>query len=78
MIYLYNQAMKERRLIAYNVRKHRKALKKTQEQLAADTGLDRTFISDVERHEVDMRLSTIAKLAKALKIKIGDLFLDEI
>lgn len=68
----------ELRIIAHNVRKHRKALNKTQEELAGETGLDRTFLSDVENHRVDLRISSLAKIARALKIKLSDLFSEEI
>lgn len=68
----------ELRIVAHNVRKHRKALGKTQEELAGETGLDRTFLSDVENYRVDLRISSLSKIAGALKVKLSDFFSEEI
>lgn len=66
------------RVIAHNVRKHRKLRKLTQEELAENAGLDRTFLSDIENHRVDLRISSLAKVAQALQINVRDLFSEEI
>ena len=46
----------------------------TQEELAHRAGLNRTYIGDIERGEKNITLVSMAKLAKALGIKIRDFF----
>lgn len=50
------------------LRKHRKAVKLTQEELAIETGLDRTFISLMERGMRRPSLTTIFILARRFGI----------
>jgi len=45
----------------------------TQEKLGEHSGLDRTYISDIERGVRNPSLKSLEKLAKALKIKVSDL-----
>ena len=45
----------------------------TQERLGEITGLDRTYISGIERGVRNPSIKTLDKLAKALKIKTSDL-----
>ena len=45
----------------------------SQEDLAAAAGLHRTYVSSVERGERNVTITTIEKLAKALKVSMGDL-----
>jgi transcriptional regulator with XRE-family HTH domain len=45
----------------------------SQETLGERTGLDRTYISGVERGVRNPALRNIDKLAKALKVKVSDL-----
>ena len=53
----------------------RKELKLSQEQLAEEAGLHRTYIGMIERAEKNVTLVNIEKIAKALKISISELFL---
>jgi transcriptional regulator with XRE-family HTH domain len=46
----------------------------SQEQLALKTGLDRTYISGIERGLRNPSLQIISKLAKALSISLPDIF----
>lgn len=55
------------------LRKHRKALKLTQEVLAIETGLDRTFISLMERGMRRPSLTTIFILARRFGIAASQL-----
>ncbi|HVX01063.1 MAG TPA: helix-turn-helix transcriptional regulator [Candidatus Babeliaceae bacterium] len=55
------------------VRELRKAKDWTQEKLEENSGLDRTYISDIERGMRNPSLKSLEKLAKALKIKVSDL-----
>jgi transcriptional regulator with XRE-family HTH domain len=46
----------------------------SQEQLAFNAELDRTYISSIEKGERNVSILVVEKLAKALKVKITDLF----
>ncbi|MCA0250495.1 MAG: helix-turn-helix domain-containing protein [Proteobacteria bacterium] len=46
----------------------------SQEELADLAGLDRSYIGGVERGERNVSLVNIHKIARALKIRPGDLF----
>ena len=54
------------RIVAANVRRARKALNWSQEELAFEAGLDRTYISQVERGKRNMTIVVLARLATAL------------
>jgi len=56
-------------VIGNNVRRYRKKLGISQEELGEVAGLDRTYIGGIERGERNVSAINIAKLAKALKIK---------
>lgn len=56
------------------VRKERMKRGLSQEKLGFETGLDRTYISGIERGERNPSLNNIGKLAKALKVSLSDLF----
>jgi len=58
------------------IRRRRRGLDISQERLAELAELHRTYISDIERGEVNPSLETIDKLAKALDISIAQLFAD--
>ena len=45
----------------------------TQEQLAVNVGLSRTFITRLELGQHDPTLSTLVRLAKALRVSVTDL-----
>jgi transcriptional regulator with XRE-family HTH domain len=62
-------------LIAFgrSVRKCREARGMTQEDLAEAAGLDRSYISGVERGGRNLSLGSIARIAKALGTAISDL-----
>lgn len=56
------------------VREIRNAKKMSQEDLAFEAGLDRTYINSIENGRRNVSLINIEKIAKALKVKIKDLF----
>ena len=66
--------MEIRRLVADNVRRLRKSRGLSQEQLAFEAGLHRTYISGVERAVRNPTIVIIDKIAKALGIEPMDLF----
>ena len=59
-----------------NVQQFRKAAGLTQEELGELTGLDRGYISGVERGVRNPAIVNIDKIAKALKVKPSKLFDD--
>ena len=58
-----------RRLLGANVRHYRAVRDWSQEQLAFESGLHRTFIAHVERAARNISLDNIEKLAKALGVE---------
>lgn len=66
--------MDGRRLVAWNLRKFRVERVLSQEQLAVDAGLDRTYVSGLERGLENPTVAVLDKLAEALSIHISDFF----
>lgn len=56
------------------IRTLRHAMGWSQEDLAERTGLDRTYISSVERGQRNISLNNIAALATALEVSFAELF----
>ncbi|WP_048129514.1 helix-turn-helix domain-containing protein [Methanosarcina lacustris] len=65
--------MKDEELFGILIRDIRKNKFISQEKLAEKTGLDRSFISLIERGKRVPTLTTICKLSKALGIKASEL-----
>ena len=59
--------------LASKLKHIRQERKLTQEQLAERAGLTREYIARLETGRYDPTLSTIEKLAKALRVKVNDL-----
>jgi transcriptional regulator with XRE-family HTH domain len=53
-------------VLAENVRRLRKAADLSQEELGHEAGLDRTYISQVERRQRNVTIEVLARLAGAL------------
>jgi transcriptional regulator with XRE-family HTH domain len=53
-------------LVAGNVRQARRQAGLSQEELAAQAGLDRTYVSQVERRKRNVTIIVLARLAAAL------------
>lgn len=53
-------------IVATNVRRARVGLGLTQEQLAHEADVDRTYVSQVERGKRNLTVTVLARLAKAL------------
>lgn len=71
-----NRAGKDKAIIqavARNVRCARKELMLSQEELADSAGVDRTYISQVERSRRNITVSVLARIARALKVAPGAL-----
>ncbi|WP_334368852.1 helix-turn-helix domain-containing protein [Bradyrhizobium sp. AZCC 1578] len=66
--------MDGRRLVAWNLRWHRVERGLSQEKLAVDAQVDRTYVSSLERGMENPTVSVLERLAEALSIQISDLF----
>jgi XRE family transcriptional regulator, regulator of sulfur utilization len=66
-----------RRLLGQKIRAYRNAAGLTQEKLAEKADLHHNFIGEVERGNMEASLTSLLKIAKALKVKVRDL-VDEI
>ena len=69
----YDRMMKLRQIFASNLRRIRLDRNLTQENLADMAGLDRTYVSALERQVYSASLDTIEKLAEVLTIEHHDL-----
>ncbi|WP_373520035.1 helix-turn-helix domain-containing protein [Aquiflexum sp.] len=58
------------------VRGRRMELKLSQEELAYQAGLHRTYIGMIERGEKNISLENISKISSALKFSISELFIN--
>lgn len=54
------------------IRRLRKEVGLTQEQLAEDAGLDRSYIGGIERGERNITFSVLCQIAKALNVDIAN------
>ncbi len=57
------------RILGWNVRRERKRLGKSQEELALDAGMKRAYLSDLERGTRNRSVKAIARLAAALGVE---------
>lgn len=62
-----------RAILAENLRQYRKLHGYSQEELANECGLHRTYIGSVERGERNVSLSTLEVLANALGVSVPEL-----
>jgi transcriptional regulator with XRE-family HTH domain len=65
--------MDVRQRLAVNMKRLRKERGWSQEALAGETGLDRTYISGIERVVKNPTITVIERVAAALSCKLGDL-----
>src|SRR4051812_19133566 len=66
--------MKAKTLIARNIRRLRVVRGLSQEMLAVDAGIDRTYVSRLERGLENPTVTVLEKLARALFSNIEELF----
>lgn len=59
--------------ISRNVKTARKAIGLSQEQLALDAGIDRTYVSQIERSVCNPSLEVLVKVSKVLGVEVVDL-----
>ena len=60
--------------IGENLRKLRRNNRLSQQELADKAGISRLAYSQIERGEVEAKVSTLTNLAKVLDVKLQDLF----
>ena len=60
--------------IGYRIKYLRQQYGLTQEKLSELTGIDRTYISDVERGKRNIAIENLEKLANAFELKLSELF----
>lgn len=63
-----------RALLAHNIRRLRAARGWSQEQLALEANISRSFIGDVERQDRNVSIDTIQKITVALGVRAVDMF----
>jgi transcriptional regulator with XRE-family HTH domain len=63
-----------RALLAWNLRRLRAEQGVSQERLAADTGIDRAYVSELERGFGNATVDLIDRLAATLNVPIGEFF----
>lgn len=65
--------MDVRKRLAVNMKRLRKERSWSQEALADEAGLDRTYISGIERVVKNPTITVVERIASALSCKLGDL-----
>jgi transcriptional regulator with XRE-family HTH domain len=63
-----------RERFGYAVKTRREALRLTQEDLAEEARIHRTYLSDIERGSRNVSLINIERIAVALKLTVAKLF----
>jgi len=66
-----------RLILSKNMKKYRGIVDISQEELAYRCGLHRTYISDVERCNINISIDNIEKIAIALTVSPADLLKEE-
>jgi len=59
--------------LGLRIRETRKSIGLTQEQLAAEAGLDRSYMGGIERGERNITFLTLCQIATALKTDVASL-----
>jgi len=68
--------MNGRALVAWNLRRLRTARGLSQERLAADTGVDRAYVSELERAQGNASVDLLDRLAEVLKTPLLEFFIE--
>ena len=67
--------MKARALVAWNLRRIRVDRGIPQEQLAYDAGIDRSYMSGLERQSENPTIDLLERLAQTLGVQLSEFFL---
>jgi transcriptional regulator with XRE-family HTH domain len=60
-------------ILGQRIREKRKSLRWTQEDLADNAGIDRSYIGGVERGERNLTFTVLCQICAALKCRVSDL-----
>jgi transcriptional regulator with XRE-family HTH domain len=66
--------MHGRALVGWNLRRLRVARDVSQERLAFDSGVDRSYLGGLERGEENPTVDVLERLAETLMVKLAELF----
>jgi len=66
--------MKGRALVAWNLRRIRVRRGLSQERLAFDSGVDRSYVGGLERQEENPTVDVLDRLAVTLEVSISEIF----
>ena len=66
--------MDAQQLVSWNLRRLRVAQGLSQEALAVDAGIDRTYVSRLERNMENPTVAVLERVARALKVDIAAFF----
>jgi transcriptional regulator with XRE-family HTH domain len=64
-------------VVAQNIQQRRQSFGISQETLAEQCGLHRTYIGSIERGERNITINTLARVAEALDCSVVDLLLNQ-
>jgi y4mF family transcriptional regulator len=67
---------KHRKSMGEAIRVYRKRMKLSQEKLAEKADLSTTFISDLERGQVNVAVDSLLRIAHALGVQVRDIIKD--
>jgi transcriptional regulator with XRE-family HTH domain len=68
--------MRGRSLVGLNIRRIRVAQQVSQERLAFDAGVDRSYLGGMERGEENPTVDILERIAGTLGVRLGELFLE--
>jgi transcriptional regulator with XRE-family HTH domain len=68
--------MEARKIIGWNLRRLRVTRGLSQERLALEAGIDRSYVGRVERGMENVTISTLEALADVLRVPIADLLVE--
>lgn len=66
--------MNGRALVAWNLRRNRVRQNLSQEKLAFDSGIDRSYLGGLERGEENPTVDLLDRIAKTLGVPLAELF----
>lgn len=64
--------------ISNNIKKRRVKLKLTQEEVSKLSGIPRSYLNQIEKGKIDLKVSTLIKIATALKVNVGYFFANSV
>jgi transcriptional regulator with XRE-family HTH domain len=72
-----SERMSMNQLLARNIKRLRIQQSMSQDHLAANSGVDKTWVDDMERGQQDATVAQLEQLARALRVETADLFKQE-